>query len=48
MAQKYNVPLLGQIPIVQGIRECGDGGVPAAVSAGPIFDAFVDIARTLE
>lgn len=47
MAAKYNVPLLGQIPIVQGIRECGDAGVPAAVSAGPVFDAFVEIAKAL-
>ena len=47
MAEKYNVPLLGQIPIVQGIRECGDEGIPAAVSAGPVFDAFVEIAKGL-
>ena len=47
MAEKYNVPLLGQIPIVQGIRECGDEGIPAAVSAGPVFDAFVEIAKAL-
>lgn len=47
MAEKYNVPILGQIPLVQGIRECGDEGVPAAVSAGPVFDAFVEIAKVL-
>ena len=47
MAEKYDVPLLGQIPLVQGIRECGDEGVPAAVSAGPVFDAFVEIAKVL-
>ena len=47
MAAKYNVPLLGQIPIVQSIRECGDEGEPAAVSAGPVFDAFVEIAKQL-
>lgn len=47
MAEKYNVPLLGQIPLVQGIRECGDEGVPAAVSAGPVFYAFVEIAKVL-
>ena len=47
MAEKYNVPLLGQIPIVQGIRECGDEGIPAAGSAGPVFDAFVEIAKAL-
>ena len=31
----------------QGIRECGDQGIPAAVSAGPIFDAFMEIAKAL-
>ncbi len=47
MAAKYNVPLLGQIPLVQSIRECGDDGEPAAVAAGPVFDAFVEIAKQL-
>ncbi len=47
MAAKYNVPLLGQIPLVQSIRECGDEGEPAAVNAGPVFDAFVEIAKSL-
>lgn len=47
MAAKYNVPLLGQIPLVQSIRECGDEGEPAAVAAGPVFDAFVEIAKQL-
>ena len=28
MAEKYEVPLLGQIPIVQSIRENGDEGEP--------------------
>ena len=45
MAAKYNVPLLGQIPIVQSIRECGDEGEPASVNAGPVFDAFAEVAR---
>lgn len=47
MAEKYNVPLLGQIPIVQSIRECGDEGEPSAVRSGPVFDAFVKIAEQL-
>ena len=47
MAAKYNVPLLGQIPLVQSIRECGDEGEPAAVAAGPVFDDFVEIAKQL-
>jgi len=31
MAKKYNVPLLGQIPLVQSIRESGDCGAPSAL-----------------
>ncbi|MFN7602248.1 MAG: Mrp/NBP35 family ATP-binding protein, partial [Bacteroidota bacterium] len=29
LAEKYAVPFLGQIPLVQGIRESGDSGLPA-------------------
>ncbi|MCF8357492.1 MAG: Mrp/NBP35 family ATP-binding protein [Prolixibacteraceae bacterium] len=32
MAEKAGVPLLGQIPLVQGIREGGDEGKPAVIS----------------
>ncbi len=31
LAEEMNVPLLGQIPIVQSIRECGDEGHPVAL-----------------
>lgn len=31
LAEKMNIPLLGQVPIVQGIRESGDSGLPAAL-----------------
>lgn len=47
MAAKYNVPLLGQIPLVQSIRESGDEGVPAAVGDGPQFEAFERVARQI-
>ena len=32
LAEKMNIPLLGQVPIVQGIRESGDSGKPVALS----------------
>lgn len=44
MAEKYGLDLLGQIPIVQSIREGGDDGVPAAAGSGPVADAFADLA----
>jgi ATP-binding protein involved in chromosome partitioning len=47
LADKYNVPLLGQIPLVQGIRESGDIGLPAALKDGPIAVAFQELAETL-
>lgn len=47
MAEKYKVPLLGQIPLVQSIRESGDEGEPSAVANGPQFEAFAEVARKL-
>jgi len=47
MAEKYNIPLLGQIPIVQSIREGGDCGEPAALSSRPDGLAFVALAENL-
>lgn len=45
MAEKYNTPLLGQIPIVQSIRENGDEGEPAALSSRPDGLAFLNLAE---
>lgn len=47
MAEKYQIPLLGQIPIVQSIREGGDTGEPAALSSRPDGLAFIEIAKKL-
>jgi ATP-binding protein involved in chromosome partitioning len=47
MAEKYQIPLLGQIPIVQSIREGGDDGEPAALSSRPDGLAFVALAEKL-
>lgn len=44
MADKYGIPLLGQIPIVQSIRESGDDGEPAALSDRPDGLAFAALA----
>jgi ATP-binding protein involved in chromosome partitioning len=32
LADEYDIPLLGQIPIVQSIREGGDEGIPVMMS----------------
>jgi ATP-binding protein involved in chromosome partitioning len=47
LSEKHNVPLLGQIPLVQSIRESGDVGLPAALKEGPVATAFHELAKTL-
>ncbi|MBO9613881.1 MAG: Mrp/NBP35 family ATP-binding protein [Dyadobacter sp.] len=48
LADKFDVPLIGQIPLVQGIREAGDDGRPAVMDTNPIVnDAFMDAAEAL-
>jgi ATP-binding protein involved in chromosome partitioning len=47
LSDKYDVPLLGQIPLVQSIRESGDSGLPAVMKEGPVADAFMDLAESL-
>lgn len=45
LAEEMNVPLLGQIPIVQSICESGDAGEPAAVNADTLTGcAFRELA----
>ena len=47
LSEKYDVPLLGQIPLVQSIRESGDSGLPAALKEGPSAEAFKSLAESL-
>ncbi len=47
MAERFGIPLLGQIPLVQGIRECGDAGEPSALGSGPDGVAFMELAGRL-
>jgi ATP-binding protein involved in chromosome partitioning len=45
LAEEFDIPFLGQIPIVQAIREGGDSGVPVMVSDDEITKkAFQDFA----
>ncbi|EPR73292.1 Septum site-determining protein MinD [Winogradskyella psychrotolerans RS-3] len=46
LAEDLNVPFLGEVPLVQSIREAGDLGRPAAMQTGtPIEAAFEAITR---
>ena len=48
LAEELNVPLLGQVPLVQSIREAGDEGLPIALQAGhPAGGIFRQIAERL-
>ena len=48
LAEELNIPLLGQIPLVQSIREGGDEGMPIALQDGhPAAQMFEDICQHL-
>jgi len=48
LAEKTGLPLLAQIPIVQGIRESGDEGVPVAMfPEKPAGKAFHELAESV-
>ncbi|MCE3280766.1 MAG: Mrp/NBP35 family ATP-binding protein, partial [Bacteroidetes bacterium] len=48
LAEKLNVPLLGEIPLVQSICEAGDAGRPAVMQDGtPQAKAFMEMASNV-
>jgi len=48
LAEKLNVPLLGQIPLVQSICEAGDAGRPAVLQENtPQALAFMEMASSV-
>ena len=47
LADKHNVPLIGQVPIVQGIRESGDSGYPAVLKDDVTAEAFKTLAESV-
>lgn len=48
LSEDLNVPFLGEIPLVQSIRESGDVGRPAALQENtPQAEAFVELARNV-
>ncbi|WP_291100249.1 MULTISPECIES: Mrp/NBP35 family ATP-binding protein [unclassified Flavobacterium] len=42
LAEDLEVPFLGEVPIVQSIREAGDYGRPAALQTGSIIETIFD------
>ena len=48
MAEQFELPFLGEIPIVQSIREGGDKGVPAIMGDEPVSKAaFTELAKRI-
>ena len=47
LAEKNSIPLIGQIPIVQSIRESGDSGYPAALKDDVTSEAFGEVASSM-
>ena len=47
MARQLGLDVLGQIPLVQSIREAGDSGEPVALGTRPDSLAFLELARKL-
>lgn len=48
MAEQFELPFLGEIPLVQAIREGGDKGVPAVLNDEPVAkQAFTTLAQTI-
>jgi ATP-binding protein involved in chromosome partitioning len=47
LAEKMNIPLLGQIPLVQSICEGSDNGIPVALADSDTGTAFMALANEL-
>jgi len=48
MAEQFELPFLGEIPIVQSIREGGDMGTPAVMDDEPVSkQAFLELSRRI-
>lgn len=48
LSKRLNVPFLGEIPLVQSIRESGDVGHPASLQDGtPVSEAFKAVTRRM-
>jgi ATP-binding protein involved in chromosome partitioning len=48
LAEDLSVPFLGEVPIVQSIREAGDFGRPAAMQTGSVIESvFEEVTRNV-
>ena len=48
LAKELDIPVLGRIPIVEKIRESGDGGAPVSLNdETPVTKTFIDVAANV-
>lgn len=48
MAEQFELPFLGEVPLVQSIREGGDNGIPAVLDdTNPSKQVFLELARNV-
>jgi ATP-binding protein involved in chromosome partitioning len=48
MAEQFELPFLGEVPLVQSVREGGDRGVPAIIDDEPVSKlAFTELAKNV-
>ncbi|MEQ9287985.1 MAG: Mrp/NBP35 family ATP-binding protein [Cyclobacteriaceae bacterium] len=47
LAEEFGVEFLGEVPLVQSIRESGDNGYPAVMKDGPVEAAFTELAQAV-
>ena len=47
LSKQFETSFLGEIPLVQGVRESGDSGYPTSLKDGVASDAFQTIAESL-
>lgn len=47
LAEEFGVEFLGEVPLVQSIRESGDNGYPAVMKDGPVEAAFTELAQSV-
>ena len=46
LADQYDAPFLGEIPLIQGISDAGDAGIPVVMDdTSPMAAAFLEIAK---
>ncbi|GAB3340015.1 Mrp/NBP35 family ATP-binding protein [Marivirga atlantica] len=47
LSEQFDIPFIGQMPLVQSIRESGDSGLPAVMKDDVTADAFKELSQKL-